>query len=43
MRFGLYNVNYENKKRYLRPSALGFKTIAEEKTIPDELTHLTTI
>lgn len=42
-RFGLYHVNYENKKRYLRPSALIFKAIAEEKTIPNELTHLTTI
>jgi len=43
MRFGLYHVDYEKKKRYIRPSALVFKTIAEEKTIPEELTHLTTI
>lgn len=40
MRFGLVKVDYETKKRYLRPSALVFREIATQKAIPEELEHL---
>ncbi len=41
MRFGLAYVDYESKKRYLRPSALVFREIATQYEIPDYLEHLT--
>ena len=40
MRFGLVHVDFETKKRYLRPSALVFREIATRKEIPEELSHL---
>ncbi|ACS89400.1 Beta-glucosidase [Thermococcus sibiricus MM 739] len=40
MRFGLLHVDFETKKRYLRPSALVFREIATHKEIPEELSHL---
>nr|3APG_A Chain A, Beta-glucosidase [Pyrococcus furiosus]3APG_B Chain B, Beta-glucosidase [Pyrococcus furiosus]3APG_C Chain C, Beta-glucosidase [Pyrococcus furiosus]3APG_D Chain D, Beta-glucosidase [Pyrococcus furiosus] len=40
MRFGLVYVDFETKKRYLRPSALVFREIATQKEIPEELAHL---
>jgi len=40
MRFGLVHVDFETKKRYLRPSALVFREIATQKAIPEELAHL---
>lgn len=40
MRFGLVMVDFETKKRYLRPSALVFREIATRKEIPEELEHL---
>ncbi len=43
MRFGLVYVDYETKKRYLRPSALVFREIAINKAIPEELQHLSKI
>ena len=36
MRFGLAYVDYNTKKRYLRPSALVFREIAKNKEIPEE-------
>ncbi|ADM27756.1 glycoside hydrolase family 1 [Ignisphaera aggregans DSM 17230] len=41
MRFGLVHVDFETKKRYLRPSALLFREIASSKEIPDEFMHMT--
>ena len=40
MRFGLFHVDMETKKRYPRPSTYIFKEIAQQKEIPDELLHL---
>ncbi|MEM3926424.1 MAG: beta-galactosidase BgaS [Desulfurococcaceae archaeon] len=40
MRFGLVYVDYQTKKRYLRPSAFVFREIASRKEIPNELEHL---
>jgi len=40
MRFGLVHVDFETKKRYLRPSALLFREIASRKEIPDEFMHM---
>ena len=37
MRFGLTQTDYKTKKRYLRPSALVYKGIAEQKELPLEL------
>jgi beta-galactosidase len=37
MRFGLVKVDYETKRRLLRPSALLFKEIAESQDIPDDM------
>ncbi|MEM0497531.1 MAG: family 1 glycosylhydrolase, partial [Acidilobaceae archaeon] len=37
MMFGLARVDYETKRRKLRPSSLIFKEIAESKEIPEEL------
>jgi beta-galactosidase len=37
MRFGLVKVDYETKRRLLRPSALLFKEIAESRDIPDDM------
>ncbi|HLI46672.1 MAG TPA: beta-galactosidase BgaS [Geobacterales bacterium] len=37
MRFGLCYVDYETKKRYLRPSALIFKGITEYNELPGEI------
>jgi beta-galactosidase len=42
-RFGLIMVDFETKKRYIRPSALVFKEIALAKEIPEELMHLVNI
>ncbi|MEM0505651.1 MAG: beta-galactosidase BgaS [Thermosphaera sp.] len=39
-RFGLVEVDLESKKRYLRPSALVFREIANYKGVPEELTRL---
>ncbi|MDM7274636.1 MAG: beta-galactosidase BgaS [Thermoprotei archaeon] len=40
MRFGLAKVDYESKKRKLRPSSLIFKEIAENRGIPGELEYV---
>lgn len=40
MRFGLVMVDFETKRRYIRPSALVFREIATRKEIPEELSHL---
>jgi beta-glucosidase/6-phospho-beta-glucosidase/beta-galactosidase len=40
MRFGLAHVDYKTKERRPRPSALIYKTVSEEKKIPDDLMHL---
>lgn len=40
MKFGLVQVDYNTKKRYLRPSALVFREIARNKEIPEYLTHM---
>ncbi|ASI98663.1 beta-galactosidase BgaS [Thermococcus celer] len=40
MKFGLLKVDWESKRRYIRPSALVFKEIATQKAIPEELSHL---
>lgn len=37
MRFGLVKVDFETKKRYLRPSALVFREISTLREIPEEL------
>jgi beta-galactosidase len=37
MRFGLLKVDYESKRRLMRPSALLFKEIAESRDIPDDV------
>jgi Beta-glucosidase/6-phospho-beta-glucosidase/beta-galactosidase len=37
MRFGLIKVDFESKKRYIRPSALVFREIARNKEVPEEL------
>ena len=37
MRFGLVKVDYETKRRLLRPSALLFKEIAESRDISDDM------
>jgi beta-galactosidase len=37
MKFGLVKVDYETKRRLLRPSALLFKEIAESRDIPDDM------
>ncbi|MCD6300587.1 MAG: glycoside hydrolase family 1 protein [Staphylothermus sp.] len=42
-RFGLVYIDYNTKKRYLRPSAFIYKEIAKNKEIPEELSHLTNI
>lgn len=39
-RFGLVEVDYESKKRRLRPSALIYREIASSNGIPEELEHL---
>jgi len=36
MRFGLFHIDYETKRRYLRPSALIYKEIAEHREFPLE-------
>ncbi|RLG79985.1 MAG: glycoside hydrolase family 1 protein [Thermoprotei archaeon] len=40
-RFGLVIVDFNTKKRYIRPSALVFREIALSQEIPEELMHLT--
>ncbi len=40
MRFGLCYVDYETKKRYLRPSALVFREIATSKSIPEDFEYM---
>ncbi len=40
MRFGLAHVDYASKKRFLRPSALVYRLIATEKSVPEEISHL---
>lgn len=42
-RFGLIKVDFNTKKRYIRPSALVFKEIANYGGIPEELSHLADI
>jgi beta-galactosidase len=37
MRFGLVKVDFDSKKRFLRPSALLFREIASQRGIPEEL------
>lgn len=37
MKFGLLKVDYESKKRYIRPSALVYREIALNNELPDEL------
>lgn len=37
MRYGLAHVNFNTKKRYLRPSALIFREVAKNKAIPQEI------
>ncbi len=40
MRFGLIHVDYETKKRYIRPSTLVFKEILETHEIPEKFHNL---
>lgn len=40
MKFGLVKVDFETKRRYLRPSALLYREIAKNKEIPDELLYI---
>ncbi|MEM0246479.1 MAG: beta-galactosidase BgaS [Desulfurococcaceae archaeon] len=39
MKFGLVKVDFETKKRYLRPSALLYREVAKTKEIPEELLY----
>ncbi len=41
MRFGLFELDLESKKRYMRASALVFREIASTKSVPEELERLT--
>lgn len=40
MRFGLVKVDFDTKKRYLRPSALLFREVASRKEIPEDLLYV---